>query len=637
MTLLRRLRIGLFAPVGMLAVVAVAAVVTLCAAYAPPAAAAGDPLRVPDTMAQRVLACTGCHAPQDRRGFGEYIPRIAGKPADYLHRQLLNFRDGRRQHTTMARLLQGLPDDYLREIAAHFAALPAPAHPGGTPPQGAAATRARNLVHEGDRRAGVPACVACHGAALTGVAPSLPGLLGLPRDYLVAQLGAWRVGARSAQAPDCMADIARRLSAADIAALADWLAAQPSAAGTPPAARGGESLPLRCGAVEPPPATAAVPAPAPADTALVARGAYLSRLGHCAGCHTAPGGVPYAGGRAIATSFGTVWAGNLTPDEATGLGRWSADDFWRALHEGRSRDGRLLTPAFPYTEFTRIRREDSDALFAYLRSLPPVVQPPRPHALRFPFGTQAALRVWRALHFRPGVQVDDPARSAAWNRGAYLVQGLGHCAACHAPRGWLGGSSGVMSGGRMPGEPWWAPSLLQGGGQGGDRAALVALLKNGRSPLGSASGPMAEVVRGSTQHWSDADLDAAATYLLDLAPASATPAGPAARAEALSLQRGARLYERACADCHGARGEGVPGAYPPLAGNPTLLQPSAVNPMQVVRRGAFGVATAAHPRPHGMPPTELGDAELADLLSFLRQSWGHRAAPVDALDVLRLR
>ena len=603
-----------------------------------PAAGADQALRVPDTMAQRVLACTGCHAPQDRRSATEYIPRIAGKPADYLHRQLLNFRDGRRQHTTMSRLLQGLPDDYLREIAAHFASLPAPAHAGGTLPPGAAGERARTLVHEGDRRAGVPACVACHGTALAGVAPSLPGLLGLPRDYLVAQLGAWRVGARSAREPDCMAQIAQRLNAADIAALADWLSAHPLAAGTTAAPGPAEPLPLRCGAAEPPPAAEAAAKPPPvADDGPVARGAYLARIGHCAGCHTAPGGTPYAGGRGIATRFGTVWAGNLTPDEATGLGRWSADDFWRALHEGRSRDGRVLTPAFPYAEFTRIRREDSDALFAYLRSLPPVVQPARPHALRFPFGTQAALHVWRALYFQPGVQRDDPARSTAWNRGAYLVQGLGHCAACHAPRGWLGGGSGVPSGGRMPGEPWWAPSLLEGGGHGGDRAALVALLKSGRSPLGSASGPMAEVVRGSTQHWSDADLDAAATYLLDLAPPRKAPSRAAAPAEAAPLQRGAKLYERHCADCHGTRGEGVPGAYPPLAGNPTLLQPSAVNLMQVVRRGAFAVATAAHPRPYGMPPIELSDAELADLLSFLRQAWGHRAAPVDALDVLRLR
>ena len=613
------------------------ALAALLAPFAPPSAAAADAPRVPNTMAQRVLACTGCHAAQDRRSATEYVPRIAGKPADYLHRQLLNFRDGQRQHTTMARLLQGLPDDYLREIAAHFAALPAPAHAGTALPAGAAAARARTLVHDGDRRAGVPACAACHGASLTGVRPALPGLLGLPRDYLVAQLGAWRVGARSARAPDCMADIARRLSESDIAALADWLAAQPLAAGALPAAPDARALPLRCGAVEVPPAPEPAPTRPASDAGTVARGAYLARLGHCAGCHTAPGGTPYAGGRAIATSFGTVWAGNLTPDESTGLGRWSADDFWRALHEGRSRDGRVLTPAFPYTEYTRIRREDSDALFAYLRSLPAVQQAPRAHALRFPFGTQPALHLWRALYFRPGVQIDDPARSAAWNRGAYLVQGLGHCAACHAPRGGLGGGSGVPSGGRMPGEPWWAPSLLDGGGHGGDRAALVALLRHGRSPLGSGSGPMADVVRGSTQHWSDDDLDAVATYLLDRAPPRAAFARPAARAEPAALQRGARLYERACADCHGARGQGVPGVYPPLAGNPSVLQPSAVNLVQVVRRGAFAVATAAHPRPYGMPPTELRDDELADLLTFLRQGWGHGAGPVDALDVLRMR
>ena len=163
----------------------------------------------------------------------------------------------------------------------------------------------------------------------------------------------------------------------------------------------------------------------------VARGAYLALAGNCAGCHTARGGAPYAGGRPIATPFGTIHASNLTPDAATGIGTWTADDFARAMHEGRSRDGRALYLAFPYTDFTRLARADVDALFAYLRSLPPVDAPNRPHALRFPWSLPWLLDAWRLAYFRPGRLESDPSRDAAWNRGAYLVEALGHCGACH--------------------------------------------------------------------------------------------------------------------------------------------------------------------------------------------------------------
>ena len=174
-------------------------------------------------------------------------------------------------------------------------------------------------------------------------------------------------------------------------------------------------------------------------SALVERGAYLARVGNCAACHTARGGLPYAGGRPLATPFGTVFAGNLTPDADTGLGRWSSDAFWRAMHQGQSRDGRLLVPAFPYDSTTRVTREDSDALHAFLMSLPPVNQAATPHALRWPYNTQLALAAWRAMYFEPQAFEVDTSQSAEWNRGAYLVQGLGHCAACHATRDALGG------------------------------------------------------------------------------------------------------------------------------------------------------------------------------------------------------
>ena len=205
-------------------------------------------------------------------------------------------------------------------------------------------------------------------------------------------------------------------------------------------------------------------APAAASEAtLVARGEYLVRAGSCLGCHTEPGGEPYAGGRAIETPFGIVYGPNLTPDVATGLGAWTGDDFWRALHNGKARDGRLLYPAFPYPNYTRLERADADAMLAYLRSLPPVAKANRPHALDFPFDQAAALAVWRALFFRPGHFEPDPARTASWNRGAYLVETLGHCNACHSQRNALRRDPRTVRSGRRPDpDPELVCALAQG-------------------------------------------------------------------------------------------------------------------------------------------------------------------------------
>lgn len=369
----------------------------------------------------------------------------------------------------------------------------------------------------------------------------------------------------------------------------------------------------------------------PQDAVTIARGAYLARLGNCAGCHTAAGGAAYAGGRGISTPFGTVYAGNLTPEDVTGLGRWSADDFWRAMHDGRGRDGRALVPAFPYTEFTKITRADSDALWAYLRSLPAVAQAPRQHELEFPYNTPLAIEAWRAIYFEPGEFEPDASRSTEWNRGAYLTQGLGHCAACHAPRDRFGGPGDAPTGGLMAGQRWWAPALAV---HPRDAESLITLLKTGQSALGTAMGPMSEVVVQSTQHWSDADLKAIAMYLQSLPPAKPPAAAPS---NAAVPERGQRLYTDRCADCHGERGEGVPGTYPPLAGNPSVLQPNPTNLVHAVRHGGFAPATQAHPRPYGMPPIDLNDAALADLLTYVRRSWGNDASAVDELQVLRSR
>lgn len=382
--------------------------------------------------------------------------------------------------------------------------------------------------------------------------------------------------------------------------------------------------------------------PGTTGAAAVARGEYLARAGHCAGCHTARGGEPYAGGRPLATPFGVVHSANLTPDPA-GLGGWRAGDFWRALHQGRSADGRLLVPACPYPNFTNLTRADSDDLFAYLQSLRPVALPNRPHALRFPYGTQPALAVWRALNFAPGAPPQDPARDATWHRGAYLVSGPGHCSACHGHRNAWGATDGALdlAGGTVPMQGWVAPALDDPAAAGVQRwpaADVVALLRDGRNAHAGVAGPMAMVVAGSTQHLNAADLAAMAAFLQAL-PERSTPPRSFTAASAETLALGGRVYERHCADCHGAQGEGAGAVAPALAGNRALALESPANVMRVVLGGGYGPATAGRPRPFGMPPfaTVLSDAEIAAVVSYVRASWGHRASPVTAADVNRQR
>jgi mono/diheme cytochrome c family protein len=406
-------------------------------------------------------------------------------------------------------------------------------------------------------------------------------------------------------------------------------------------------------------------APQAANTAspeLIARGAYLARVGNCAGCHTTRGGAAYAGGLGINTPFGAVYASNLTPDLASGIGSWSAHDFWRAMHNGKSKSGRLLYPAFPYTNTTLMSRVDSDALFAFLGSLAAVPQPNTPHTVRFPYNSQMALAVWRALYFKPGVYQPDAAQTAEFNRGAYLVGGLGHCSACHAARNALGATAGPdLAGGLIPLQNWYAPSLVASAEAGlGDWAIddIKTLFKTGTSANASVIGPMAEVVLGSTQHWSNADLAAMAVYLKALgnAPTSAkaaaepappmTSAGPTFQPPEVPksfVGQGAKLYEEHCAQCHGADGMGQRVgnqlAYPALKGNRAVVMPQTTNLVQIVLNGGYAPATTGNPRPFGMPPyvLTLNDTEIASVLSHIRSAWGNQGSGVSALDVNRVR
>ena len=386
----------------------------------------------------------------------------------------------------------------------------------------------------------------------------------------------------------------------------------------------------------------------------VARGAYLARAGNCMGCHTMRGGDAYAGGRVIQSEFGNFLTPNITADVNYGIGAWSAEDFWQALHNGKSKDGRMLYPAFPFANYSQITRTDSDALFAYFKTVKPVARENQPHDLRFPYNQRILLAFWRALYFRPGVYQNNTQQTTEWNRGAYLVNGLAHCSACHSSRNVLGANGGThdLSGGALPMVNWYAPSLLaqdEAGVLHWQPAQLQALLKTGVSQQAVVSGPMAEVVAGSLQYLTATDIAAMSMYLQAL-PASKTVSAdlldkalkaPELGKEqmAMLMQQGASLYKTHCADCHGANGAGVASIYPALAGNRAVQMQNATNPLRIILAGGFAPATEANPRPYGMPPfgPVLSDGEVAIVLSYVRNAWGNQGSVITAAEVNRYR
>jgi mono/diheme cytochrome c family protein len=395
-------------------------------------------------------------------------------------------------------------------------------------------------------------------------------------------------------------------------------------------------------------ATAAASAPAANPAEQVSRGLYLARAGDCLACHSTRGGAPYAGGRAIRTPFGSIYASNITPDKETGIGSWSADDFWRALHHGKSKDGKLLYPAFPYPNFTRITRADSDAMYAYFQSVPPVRQQNKEPELRFPFNHRILLAGWRALYFRAGTYEPQQGQSAEWNRGAYLVQGLGHCAACHTARNILGAtqSEGDLSGAMIPMLDWYAPPLnsaAEAGLGNWDMQHIADLLKSGVSARGLVSGPMSEVVWQSLQYLTNDDIRAMAVYLKSV-PQSGDPAEqptPPKRnaANEKALRLGAALYEKHCVGCHKAEGSGAPPHYPALAGNRGVTLNQVVNPVRITLYGGYPPSTNGNPRPYGMPPfaNVLNDEEVGAVVSYIRNAWGNQGSMVLPAQVNRYR
>ncbi len=367
----------------------------------------------------------------------------------------------------------------------------------------------------------------------------------------------------------------------------------------------------------------------------VERGQYLARAGDCTACHTPVGEPEFSGGKAVPTPFGKIYSSNLTSDKRTGLGAWTADDFWQAMHHGKSRDGRSLYPAFPYTSYSLMTRDDTDALFAYLKTIPAVEQAPPEHGLSFPYDTQLALNIWRALFFRPETFKQDDKQTESWNRGAYLVQGLGHCAACHTPRGALGNTKSDLnlSGAYVEGLGWEALSLSRGILAHSEKEELMDLLQSGVNQRDVMSGPMAEVVLHSLQFLDREDLGAMTDYLSTLPEMSNSISRQSGASESYTQDLradGELIYTEHCADCHGSDGQGEPYVYPALAGNRGVTAASPTNAIRMLISGGFGASTEQRPRPHGMPSFahQFSDNESAAVLSYIRGAWGNSASAV---------
>lgn len=368
-------------------------------------------------------------------------------------------------------------------------------------------------------------------------------------------------------------------------------------------------------------------------------GRYLARAGDCESCHTAPGGKPFAGGRAVPTPFGVIYSTNITPDPGTGIGAWNEDDFWRAMHFGIRRDGERLYPAFPYPWFTRMTRGDVDAVKAYLDTVKPVRQLNRQPELGWPFSMRSALAVWDKLYLHSGQFQPDPRRSTAWNRGAYLVEGLGHCGACHTSKNFMGAvdRNHPMQGGFA--EHVFAPNLGAGerdGLSGWTKADIVEYLASGSNRYTTAAGPMAEVVQASTQYLKQSDLDAIALYLKSLqGPSPETPRAPTED----TMREGQALYVDDCAGCHMDRGQGVANAFPPLRASSAVQAAQPQTLIAVILEGARSPATSAKPTGLTMPAFDgkLDDAEVAALTTYVRNAWGNRGGEVSKADVAKLR
>ncbi|WP_127077295.1 c-type cytochrome [Rhodomicrobium lacus] len=362
------------------------------------------------------------------------------------------------------------------------------------------------------------------------------------------------------------------------------------------------------------------------DDGLIERGKYLATIGDCAACHTRQGGEPFAGGLQIQTPFGSVTTPNITPDKRTGIGEWTEDEFYRALHEGIGKHGQYLYPVFPFTSFTKVRRDDVNAIRAYLMSLKPVHAPREANSLAFPFDIRETLSVWRGLFFVPGVFEPDPARSEQVNWGAYLVEGLGHCGQCHTQRNLMGATipGDALQGAAVQG--WFAPNITadmtRGIGSWSEQQ-LVSYLASGVAPMRSiAEGPMATVVHDSLSKLKIEDLRSIAAYLKQTPPRADVAGGSVVPVPAGA----AGIYVSNCASCHGLDGEGFKDRIPPLSKNGTV---NAEQPQDIIKAVLAGLPATQQYGPMPSFAAYLSDGDIAAVANYVRSRWGNNA-PTDA-------
>ena len=377
-----------------------------------------------------------------------------------------------------------------------------------------------------------------------------------------------------------------------------------------------------------------------AANAAVEQGRYLAAAGNCLSCHTRPGGAPFSGGVPFATPLGTLYSTNITPDAHTGIGAWTAADLQRALQQGRLRDGGHLFPAFPYPAFTKLSDADVAALYAFLRTVPAVsYQPPANGVL---FAMRWPLALWNSLYFRPGRYAVNPVRSAEWNRGAYLVEGPGHCGACHTPRNLLLAErdDSFLHGGTLHvaldkdhARRWSAVDLTPSarGLRSWSVAELTKYFQTGVSTRAGTFGPMNEVIANSLSALTASDLYAMAVYLKSLPPRAYVdePVAPGLVSE------GAPIYKARCQKCHGSSGRGGMFSGPPVAGSAVVQAEDPASLINIILHGSDAPKALASESWETMPAYAdvLDDAQIAAVSNFLRGSWGNRGGAVGSASV----
>lgn len=372
----------------------------------------------------------------------------------------------------------------------------------------------------------------------------------------------------------------------------------------------------------------------------IARGKALTEAGDCASCHTADPSKPFAGGKRIDTPFGGIYSPNLTPDRETGIGSWSDADFTRALRFGIAPDGSNYYPAFPYPYFTKMTKDDTLAIRAYLGTQAPVANRVKPPELRWPLNYRVLMRAWSWLFFKPGLFEPDQFKSAAWNRGGYLVTGLAHCGACHTPKNWFGADKRELAFSGSPVDGWFAPRLdsaARSGLQSWSAGDIAEYLQSGRNAKSHAGGLMAEVILNSTSKMSDADVRAIAVYLKGLPPGRREPL--VTPPEDGEMKAGQAVYARFCIACHEADGSGAPRIYPPLPGNALLQSINPSSTIRIILDGAHTVTTPRAPNTGEMPgyAKQLSDEQIAAVTNYIRNSWGNAAPLVTAEQVAKAR